>query len=583
MNLIALAMNADIMALPPFVEFVFGLDWVTWAFLVLMFGLFGWFWFYSVQKLTLARHRVEELQDIVKAGEGLEGSHARQASLDQCRNSDDDRVRLYWKEFDETLIYRRDSKKVYNTVDADYFFNSETLASELETSKSINSMPGVLTVIGVLGTFVGLVLGLAGLDLQDTTDIAVLQQSINKLITGTSTAFVTSLVGVFLSLIASSLVLARIKSSIEDQIVKFQSDIDDRFARAVAEESLIAIHHDTTETVDAINELHEKIGTQFQTALNSTMDAMLPQLYSAMQEAMSSAMSKSLAPTLNQISSHSHQQTEKTLNDLVDRFSGAFTDLGTSQADALNAAGATVNDSVAKMSERFELLTSQMTAQSDTHVETLNSGIASAQESQRQASDLVDEMHKTAEQLLSSLTTASEHTSRASHDLRTAADVFGERSRGIESALSSTTEHLSQVSTQQQQALQFINSYSDQIESIGVSLKSTSEEIRSAAEVSRMGYTNLEKHQVTFLESLENKFSDMSRTFESRVDSSNTTMNKWLSDYSNQVKAQTDERMNKWNDHTRDFSSNMLDVTTALTEIVDEMERNGRALQTNSA
>lgn len=575
--------EAELSALPAIVNFVFDLDWVTWLFLVVMFGLFIWISIYASQTLKVSDHRVNELQAIINAGQGLEGAHARQASLDRCRESDDELVRLYWKEFDETLIYREDSSKVHNTVDAEYFFNGTNLAPELESSKSINAMPGVLTVLGVLGTFVGLVLGLAGLDLRDTTDVVALQQSINKLITGTSTAFVTSLVGVFLSLISSSIVLSRIRSSIDRKIVKLQKDIDDRYARALAEESLIGIHRNTVHTVDALNELHEKIGTQFQTALQSAMSEFLPNLYGAMEEAMTTAMSKSLAPTLNQISTYSHEQTEKTLHDLIDRFSGAFTDLGTTQAEALSAAGSAVNASVASMSERFEQLTSQLAAQSETNVETLQTGLTAAQESQKLASDLVEQMHKTAEELLTGLNGASEHTSRASRDLRLAADIFGERSRSIEEALGTSSQRLTEVSDEQKQAMALLNSYADRISSIGTSLGTTSEEIRSAAEVSRLGYSALEQHQTTFLEKLESKFNDMSRTFESRVDSSNSTMNKWLTDYSSHVKAQTDERMTAWNDQTRDFSSNMIDIVNSLAEVVEEAERNGRAFSTKSA
>ena len=70
-----------------------------------------------------------------------------------------------WNEFDETLVLSHDGRKLFNTVDASYFFNTQNLARGITDSRIISSAPGLLTGMGVLGTFIGLQLGMGSLNL----------------------------------------------------------------------------------------------------------------------------------------------------------------------------------------------------------------------------------------------------------------------------------------------------------------------------------------------------------------------------------------------------------------------------------
>ncbi len=78
-----------------------------------------------------------------------------------------DSVGHLWLEFDETLIEIREDgvTQLFNTFDAVYFFNSSTLAKGVTNNRLIAAVPGFLTAIGVIGTFVGLQIGLSGMDI----------------------------------------------------------------------------------------------------------------------------------------------------------------------------------------------------------------------------------------------------------------------------------------------------------------------------------------------------------------------------------------------------------------------------------
>ncbi|MGI6666590.1 MAG: MotA/TolQ/ExbB proton channel family protein [Bacillota bacterium] len=77
------------------------------------------------------------------------------------------------------------------------YFSSQYLIEERGLRRDNETMPGAFTGYGILGTFVGLVLGLGQMNVADAVAI---RGSINVLISGMSMAFLTSIVGVFLSL-----------------------------------------------------------------------------------------------------------------------------------------------------------------------------------------------------------------------------------------------------------------------------------------------------------------------------------------------------------------------------------------------
>ncbi len=89
--------------------------------------------------------------------------------------------------------------KLYLGQDVDYYINENLLAPSILCSRVLPLGAALLTGIGVLGTFVGLLLGLNGLHLDG--NMANLQNEIRQVANGASVAFATSVVGVSCSLV----------------------------------------------------------------------------------------------------------------------------------------------------------------------------------------------------------------------------------------------------------------------------------------------------------------------------------------------------------------------------------------------
>ena len=111
-------------------------------------------------------------------------------------------INHYWSEFWETVVINKDQSgkdQFFNTVDAEYFFNEENLISNHIDIRFYNALPGILTGLGILGTFLGLMFGLSNLDFA-SADSNELREGIAGLLSGATIAFSTSVWGMLSSI-----------------------------------------------------------------------------------------------------------------------------------------------------------------------------------------------------------------------------------------------------------------------------------------------------------------------------------------------------------------------------------------------
>lgn len=86
------------------------------------------------------------------------------------------------------------------SCDVTQYINEDTVIYAAGGTSLAEITPGILTSLGILGTFMGLVMGLSGLNL-NAADTAALLSAMEKLIGGMSTAFLTSIAGVIASIV----------------------------------------------------------------------------------------------------------------------------------------------------------------------------------------------------------------------------------------------------------------------------------------------------------------------------------------------------------------------------------------------
>lgn len=128
----------------------------------------------------------------------------KKALVKLARNFDEDSInknellKNVWVEYSETFIDLFGTKKTDEfSVD---FFNENNLLLSNTNLKLLTYIPAALVGFGILGTFVGLTLGVSNFN-TETTD--AIKNSIEVLLSGMGTAFVSSIWGMGLSLIYS--------------------------------------------------------------------------------------------------------------------------------------------------------------------------------------------------------------------------------------------------------------------------------------------------------------------------------------------------------------------------------------------
>lgn len=101
-------------------------------------------------------------------------------------------VSTSWRQFEETLLVHPANEEVYASVPLQEHLSKTSLIEENVHSGFYNSVPGILTGLGLLMTFVAILDGLSHVSVSSNMDV----QGIGGLINGLSGKFVSSIVAV---------------------------------------------------------------------------------------------------------------------------------------------------------------------------------------------------------------------------------------------------------------------------------------------------------------------------------------------------------------------------------------------------
>ena len=258
-----------------------------------------------------------------------------------------------WREFDESLVHIPYKNRLCNTLDAGHFFNTQTISRGLTENRLLSAVPSFLTAIGVIGTFAGLQMGLAGLDVT-SSDTAELKLGIGGLIGGASIAFMTSVWGVLTSVIFNffeKLLERWIRFSITD----FQNEVDYLYPRITAEQSLTNIEDFSRQSTEKLAELDEKIGHKMQEAMQ--------QASIVIRDGMEQSLNTILGPAIEKLVGNAQSGSEKALEAMLDRFLDGVGSAGDSQKIMMESAAAQIAQASGGMSAGLNDFTASMDQQ----------------------------------------------------------------------------------------------------------------------------------------------------------------------------------------------------------------------------
>ena len=202
-----------------------------------------------------------------------------------------------WWEYRESFVFPDESESgtldnhelvVKNSQSPHNFFNEETIIERHIDLRRLESASTTLTSIGILGTFVGLTVGIAGLSHNLTEfNSANLTEALTLLLKGASLAFITSVVGISLA-IAFSCIEKHCLRKTKEQIVKFVDKLERSLLLVTTEhghrEMLSELKGQTRLLENFSNELATSIGNDVGRAVGSAFAN--PDFYQGIAEAV---------------------------------------------------------------------------------------------------------------------------------------------------------------------------------------------------------------------------------------------------------------------------------------------------------
>lgn len=141
-------------------------------------------------------------------------------SLKSNRIKTHKKMRRIWTAYQSSFYKYGESIKT--TEFAENYFNEQNILLASLNLRLINNISNILIGLGILGTFVGLTYGIADSNFETTEAI---KESINNLLSGMGTAFVSSIWGMFLSLVFT-IIFKLWQSNMTKQIQDLCLDLD---------------------------------------------------------------------------------------------------------------------------------------------------------------------------------------------------------------------------------------------------------------------------------------------------------------------------------------------------------------------
>ena len=210
-----------------------------------------------------------------------------------------------WQEFQNSLITRQpkenQEKIVYKTDEASFFFSEERLLGQYMNLRFWNSVPALLVGLGILGTFVGLVGGLipfSGISFEETGEI---RSAIEGLLSGVSTAFVTSVWGMLLSLLFNWMEKSCI-GWVSRKIAMLQRGLDQLFTLTTQEEIAFRQEDELAQQTQALKAFSTDLANEIKSAMAQGRQEIIAEFRNA-PETFSNAIGEQLTPSLNHLNS----------------------------------------------------------------------------------------------------------------------------------------------------------------------------------------------------------------------------------------------------------------------------------------
>lgn len=391
-------------------------NWLSWIsdFFYLLFIIGAGFcfrWFFRISK---AGSSVEQIISVLQnySRESIRENYGNlQAEMGQAPYDS------IWKKFERTL-FKSKAEGVLMTQDPEAFYNDRTLLENLPLDL-FRAMPGIFTGLGLLGTFAGITVGISGIDLGN---VETMKSGIEVLLSGTKTAFLTSVVGLILAL-GYNLLDNWIYRPYTKKLATLIDQLNTLFPSKSLEEFLSNQAEQAEEQTDAMRELNGE--------LVGRLEDMFVKLSQSIDVALKNNLTESFTNSLEPVFQDLNQSINKLGSSAGDTLSKSIEQ---GAGDQIQGLAVTLQDFQGKMGNMMEVserLNAENTARLQGSVEMMVTKLNEAMDANIQKQATTSDASQAAmKQLVEEMNT----------NLKAALDQMVEAGRTANQALLQTTE-----------------------------------------------------------------------------------------------------------------------------------------------
>ncbi len=468
---------------------------VSVVFIVIVFGMFVW-QAYKVRLLYKLIEKATNSDDTLSA--------LKETKIASIADS-----------YAETICIDITKRKQTNTPALELFSEFSTCSAHKINLRLLDTAAGILVGLGLLGTFLGLTLGIRDFDSSSTQNI---QRSIQLLLSGMGTAFITSLVGMLLSMIYSlcdKYWRNRLFKHLHVLTKKLDSlyYIDDRtlddlneqaLAKSIANTMKEVVEHEMRSVVNALNEkltynsesgeattvanaIREilKENQEQSKALKSFSTDLAMELNNGFDEVLSRQMQQKILPLMENVDA-----TTKAIVEHIDQMASQVSSPATDMIQAV------VDELKSSMSEMMKEFSSGLSGSATNELETLAHQLGTAAQSMADFPNNMAHISSTLQVTIEEVKNAvSEISNTSANANSTAMQQMQEQitfaTGAISNAISEVKDVMSGLTqSSQEQTGQMVSKLADAAEKMGTFLSGTIATLSSSVQQSVKSITD---------------------------------------------------------------------------------------------
>lgn len=442
--------------------------------------------------------------------------------LEKATNSDDTlnalketKIASIAESYAETICIDITERKQTNTPALEIFSEFSTCSAHKINLRLLDTAAGTLVGLGLLGTFLGLTLGIKDFDSSSTQNI---QKSIQLLLSGMGTAFITSLVGMLLSMIYSfcdKYWRNRLSKHLHVLTKKLDSlyYIDDRtlddlneqaLAKSIASTMKEVVEHEMRSVVNALNEkltynnesgeattianaIREilKENQEQSKALKSFSTDLAIELNNGLDEVLSRQMQQKILPLMENVDA-----TTKAIVEHIDQMASLVSSPATDMIQTV------VDELKNSMSEMMKEFSSGLSGSATNELETLAHQLGTAAQSMADFPNNMAHISSTLQVTIEEVKNAVSEISHTSANANsTAMQQMQEQitfaTSAISAAIAEVKDVMSGISqSSQEQSNQMVSKLADAAEKMGTFLSGTISTLSSSVQQSVKSITD---------------------------------------------------------------------------------------------